>query len=163
MHKIIVVPANKPVFMVTTSGEEIQAFRPTVVAPSGFISQAITQNKLRLATDVKLLVEATDSEFQKLYFSDTIVKTAKGNDQRRAQLAIEAFVDKYSATKQDDAKIALEEEQRLRDEEAAKEKALEERRELKEVLRKEIEAENKKTTKPDDKSKDSDKVASDKK
>ena len=40
MHKIIVIPAKKPVFMVTTSGEEIQAFRPTVVAPSGFISQA---------------------------------------------------------------------------------------------------------------------------
>lgn len=108
--KHIVMPP-KPSFLVTPEGQKIEAFRPTVIVKSSFISSMIAQGKLKLSSDVELSDEATDEKFKKLFFDPDLIKEADGNEKKRIKLSVDLFVKEFSLTNLEDESKELAEKQ----------------------------------------------------
>lgn len=96
MSKILVVTGKVKTFLITPQGQEIQAFRPTVVSPSSFISNMFAQGKLKQATSCELKDETTDKDFAKVFNSAAIVKKAAGDVAKQEKFAIEEFLKKFA-------------------------------------------------------------------
>lgn len=96
MSKIIVQPKKVQAFLIQPNGKEIDAFRPTVVERSSFTTNMMAQEKIKLATEVEISDDATDEAFEKLYKSPAIVKSAAGNSDKQAKLAIEKFLETFA-------------------------------------------------------------------
>jgi len=88
--------------LVTPEGQTIEAFRPTVIVKSSFISSMIAQGKLKLSSDVELSDEATDEKFKKLFFDPELIKEADGNEKKRIKLSVDSFVKEFSLTDLED-------------------------------------------------------------
>lgn len=134
MSKIIVKPAKVKAFLVSPDGTEIQAFRPTVVSKSSFVSVMIAQGKLMLASDSELSNEASDQAFKEIYFGESLLEKSSKDENKREELAIEEMIEQYSHTAamkraEESAKVAAEEAEKAAqakaDEEEAKAKAAE--------------------------------------
>lgn len=85
--KTIVKPTG-PHYYMDTNGQEIQAFRPSVVSNTNYTNMLIASGKLKtLATN--LTDDATDEEFVK-YLAES-----KGDE----ELAVSSFESKFSTVK----------------------------------------------------------------
>ncbi|ASV43949.1 hypothetical protein [Pseudoalteromonas phage KB12-38] len=96
MSKIIVQPKKVQAFLIQPNGKEINAFRPTVVERSSFTTNMMAQEKIKLATEIEILDDATDEAFEKIYNSPAIVKSAAGDSDKQAKQAIEKFLETFA-------------------------------------------------------------------
>lgn len=86
--KSIVKPTAAHVYLDNTNGQEIQAFRPTVISATNYTNMLVASGKLQvLATN--LTDDATDEEFVKF------VAESKGDH----ELAVSSFESKFAAIK----------------------------------------------------------------
>lgn len=106
--KLLVTPTGPFGYVDPTTGDEIQAFRPSVVRSSPYISTLIGSAKLNLVTN-DLSDDANDAEFAQYH---------KESD-RNSELSIASFVSKFGKQKD------IEEEQEQKAKEAGLERAVE--------------------------------------
>jgi hypothetical protein len=84
MKPILIKTTETHFYMDPTTGSEVQAFRPSVVSSSNFISMLLAQGKVKLIA-ADLTAEATDEEYAAFF---------KESD-RNERLANESFLSKF--------------------------------------------------------------------